>query len=358
MADKEYKSYFRSNIEALAGYAPGYQPSSPNVVKLNTNENPYPPSPKVLGAVRSVSPDQMRRYPPAMGDAFRKAAAELNGVVPESILCCNGGDDLLTIAIRAFCDKTRPLAYPGPTYSLYPVLAKIQGCSVIELDFGAEYALPKELAETGAALTIVCNPNAPSGSFIDPDELRSLADTLREKSILLIDEAYADFARGNCLSLVRDCDNVIILRSMSKGYSLAGMRFGYAIAQPQLIAGLTKVKDSYNVNAVSIIAATAAVQDREYFQENVSQIKAERARVTAALRNLSFEVRDSETNFVLAKCPGGEAGALYEKLAECDIYVRYFSLPGLTDKLRISIGTPEQNDALLKALSDIPRRGS
>ncbi len=346
-------SYFRPNIQSIAGYAPGFQPNEASVVKLNTNENPYPPSPKVAQAVAAMSEDQMRRYPPALGDAFREAAAALNGVSPESILCCNGGDDLLTIAMRAFCDENRPVAYPCPTYSLYPVLAALQNCKTVEVDFDETFTLPRALRDTGAALTIVCNPNAPSGSLVGIDELHELADALKKKSILLIDEAYVDFAECNCIGLVERTENVIVLRSMSKGYSLAGIRFGYAVANKALIGGLTKVKDSYNVNAVSITAATAAILDQNYFKENVEKVKSERKRLTLSLRELGVEVPDSETNFVLAKCPGGNAGDIYNALARKHIYVRYFDLPGLRDKMRITIGTQDQNDKLVAALTEI-----
>ncbi len=341
-------SYFRDNIDKLAGYEPGFQPQERDVVKLNTNENPYPPSAKVIEAVRNIDPEQVRRYPRPLGDEFRAAAAEVHGVSAENILCCNGGDDLLTICFRAFCDEGRPVAYPVPTYSLYPVLAKLQNCPVIEIPFDNEFNLPGKLSSTGAALTIVCNPNAPSGTCVKIDELASLADEV--KGVLLIDEAYVDFAGANCIGLIKDFDNVIILRSMSKGYSLAGLRFGYAIADEKLIAGLTKVKDSYNVNVVSLAAATAAIKDREYFQQNVEKVKTERARLVENLRGLGFSLFDSESNFVLAKCNNCRASEIYDKLVERGIYARYFNQPGLDDKLRITVGTKEQNDKLIEAL--------
>ena len=159
-------SYFRQNIEKVKGYEPGFQPKEMEVLKLNTNENPYPPSPAVTEALAEIGSKKLRRYPDPVGNEFREAAADVNGVDPENIMCCNGGDDLLTIAFRAFCDENRPVAYPVPTYSLYPVLAKLQNCSVIEIPFDSEFNLPPKLAKTGAALTIVCNPNAPSGSFV------------------------------------------------------------------------------------------------------------------------------------------------------------------------------------------------
>jgi histidinol-phosphate aminotransferase len=345
--------YIRDNIERMAGYVPGFQPKTADVVKLNTNENPYPPSPEVLTAIHGITGEQLRRYPDPVGTAFREAAGKLNGVGADSIMCTNGGDELLSIAIRAFCDDQRPLAYPVPTYSLYPVLAQLENCKAIEIPFDAEYNLPPSLAKTGATLTIVCNPNAPSGSVISVDELASLADELKGKSVLLIDEAYVDFAPATCASLVKKFDNVIILRSLSKGYSLAGLRFGYAIAQPSLIDGLMKVKDSYNVNAIAIAAATAAINDQEYFKANVEKVKAERKRVTGELRKLSLTVPESFSNFVLVQCRNPNAEEVFNKLVQRNIYVRYFKLPGIDDKLRITIGTPQQNDTLLAALKEI-----
>jgi len=380
--------YFRENVEKAKAYEPGFQPpfllsQESRGVKLNTNENPYPPSPNVMKILSQISSEQLRRYPDPMGNAFREAAAQVNGVQPDNIMCCNGGDELLRIAFEAFCDENRPVAYPVPSYSLFPVLAKLQNCKAIEIPFDSEFNLPAKLSGTGAALTIVCNPNAPSGTFVSVEELASLADEL--SGILLIDEAYVDFAESNCTALVKDFDNLIILRSMSKGYSLAGLRFGYAIAQPDLITGLLKIKDSYNVDAVAIVLATAAIKDQQYFKENVEKVKAERARLIEQLRNLGFDVPDSFANFVLAKCKNRLVGAacsgdssrrrpkpeqealrraeepavarkaaeVYEKLTQRNIYVRYFNYPRLKDKLRISIGTAEQNDKLLSALKEI-----
>lgn len=348
-------SYFRDNVEWAAGYTPGFQPKATEVVKLNTNENPYPPSPQVMKVLAQIQPEQLRRYPDPLGNAFREAAAEVHGVRPENILCCNGGDDLLSIAIRALCDEKRPLAYPVPTYSLYPVLARLQACETIEIPFHEQFGLPAGLAATGAALTIVCNPNAPTGSVISVEELAALADRLT--GVLLIDEAYVDFADQDCIPLVREYPNVIVLRSLSKGYSLAGLRFGYAIAPKALIDGLVKVKDSYNVDAVAIALATAAVQDQAYFRQNVEKIKNERAALTGQLRSLGFAVPESHSNFVFAQVKNGAAGRIHEELARQSIFVRYWNGPGLSDKLRISIGTKEQNERLIAALKTILSEG-
>jgi len=333
--------YFRDNIKDLKGYVPGFQPKQAEVVKLNSNENPYPPSPKVIEALAGLSEERLRRYPDPVGDEFREAAGQVNGVPADHI----------TIAFRAFCDEKRAVAYPVPTYSLYPVLAKLQNCKAIEVSFDDEFNLPAKLAGTGAALTIVCNPNAPSGSLVGVEELASLADEL--SGVLLIDEAYVDFAMRSCIELVNEFDNVILLRSMSKGYSLAGIRFGYAIARPEMIAGLMKVKDSYNVDAVAIAVAAAAIKDREYFRQCVEKVKAERSRVTEQLERMGFETPASHANFVLAGCKKCNAAEVHEKLADRGIYIRYFAYPRLDDKLRITIGTKEQNERLLSALKEI-----
>ncbi len=348
-------SYFRENIEKMAGYEPGFQPSSADVVKLNTNENPYPPSPKVIEAIKNISAEQIRKYPQPIGDTFRETAAKILGVKSENIICANGGDDLLNMAIRAFCDEKRPIAYPTPTYSLYPVLAQAQNCPFIEIPFDEEFNLPAKLASCGAALTIVCNPNAPSGTFIPKQELAQLAGEI--KGVLLIDEAYIDFAEDNCLELVKKFDNVIILRSMSKGYSLAGLRFGFGIANEELIKGLLKVKDSYNVDTVAIAAATAAITDKQYFKNNVQKIRIDRKILTEELTKLGFEVLASQTNFVMAKPSKMRAIDVYEKLRDRNIYVRYWAYPDIKDKLRITVGTSGQNEILIKALKEILAEG-
>ena len=343
--------YFRKNVENTLGYVPGYQPKEADVVKLNTNENPYPPSPLVLKAIAEIKPEQLRRYPDPLAETFREAVAQVHGIKPGNILCTNGGDELLSIAVRAFCDESRPVAYPVPTYSLYPVLAVLQNCRAIEIPFNKDFSLPEKLEKTNAALTIICNPNAPSGSFIRPEKIADLAKKL--KGMLLVDEAYVDFAEDNCIKLLGEFDNLIILRSLSKGYSLAGLRFGFAIADEGLISGLLKLKDSYNVDTIAIAAATAAIKDQSYFKQNVEKIKKDRQALTENLQSLGFTVPESSSNFVLAQSTKKAADFIYEKLEERNIYIRYWKQPGLENKLRISVGTAEQNNKLISALKEI-----
>ena len=343
-------AYFRETIEKMTGYTPGFQPKSADVVKLNTNENPWPASPNVLKAIQNLTAENLRRYPEPTSDTFRNAAAKVLGVQAENIICTNGGDDLLNICIRACCDSNRPLAYAQPTYSLYPVLAQLHGCQAIEVQRDASGSLER-LAQSNAALTIVCNPNAPTCELLPIDTLAELAGQL--SGVLLIDEAYVDFADDNAVRLVNEFDNVVLLRSMSKGYSLAGMRFGFGIASKRLMEGLMKVKDSYPVDAVALVAATAAISDQAYIKANIEKIKTERARLTEQLRSMGFDVPDSQTNFILARCIETDAKDIFDALVRQNVFVRYFTLSGLEDKLRITIGTPEQNDKLLDALKEM-----
>ncbi len=345
-------SYFRENIERLSGYTPGAQPEGKDVVKLNTNENPYPPSPLVSDVIRNFDPAWLRRYPSPVGGVFRKAAAKLNGVNEDNIICTNGGDDLLTIAFRAFCDKDRVAAFPTPTYTLYDELAALQDCPVVKPDIEDDRLFEK-LTDSGASLVILCNPNAPTGGFFPPKQVAELANALKGKAVLLIDEAYADFAGNNCAGLVKDFENVIILRSLSKGYSLAGLRFGYGIADVSIIKGLMKLKDSYNVDALSIKIAAAAVSDSKYFKHNIELVVSQRKRLREQLLKLGFDVPESYANFLFAKAPNRSAAELFDRLQRKNIYVRYFPYKGIDDKLRITVGTEKENSRLLEALKDI-----
>ena len=349
MTKKTFK--FRDNIERMHGYTPGFQPTDRSAIKINTNENPYPPSPRVMEALAKIDGEAMRRYPQVSCDEFRQKAAKLHGIEADMILCGNGADELLSLLVRCCCDSNRRLAYPVPTYSLYPVLAAIQDCPTVEVPFEGDFRIPEELYHTEAALTILCNPNAPSGTFIGVDEVGVLAETV--SGVLAVDEAYVDFAETNCLELLKKFDNVVILRSMSKGYSLAGMRLGYAIGSRRIIEAMIKVKDSYNVNVVTQVAATAAIADQEYFRQNVTRIVNERRRLTAELGGLGFSVTPSQTNFILVQITEPPAQEIYEKLTRQNIYIRYWQQQDLKDKLRISVGTHDQNDALLQAFKEI-----
>jgi histidinol-phosphate aminotransferase len=338
----------------MAGYTPGEQPKPGDVVvKLNTNENPYPPSPKVFDAIRGIGADALRRYPSPMADDFRRIAARVHGVSPEQILAGNGSDDILQIALRTFCGAGDVLVSPDPTYSLYPVLAELADVTFVTVPWGAEWTLPIDalLAAKPRAI-FFANPNAPSGTWVQPSKVGALA--ARTDALVLVDEAYADFADANCLELLSRHENVLISRTLSKGYGLAGLRFGYAVGHPSVIAQMTKVKDSYNCDAVAITAACAALDDQAYARENWATVRHERERVTAELARRGFAVIPSRGNFVLATVPhGAQARAIYDALKARGVLVRFFDKPGLDDKLRISIGTPQEDAAFFGALDAV-----
>jgi histidinol-phosphate aminotransferase len=340
-------SFVRPAVRDMNGYTPGEQPGiGERVVKLNTNENPFPPSPMVLRAIKEVEPEMLRRYPSPNADVFRNAAAKVLGITPDMIMAGNGSDDILTIATRTFLSPGDLLAYPDPTYSLYHVLARLQDAKVAEIPWGKDYSLPIEALLAAKPQAIyMANPNAPTGTFVSPQRIGELAKAFR--GLVLVDEAYVDFADDNCLPLLKQHDNVVISRTFSKAYSLAGMRFGYGIAQPQVIREMLKVKDSYNVDAVSVCAATAAIQDQDYAREKWEQIKNERERVSSELTQLGWTVLPSRANFIFARSPDGRGREAYLGLKAQGILVRFFDRPGLQDKIRITIGASHENNALL-----------
>jgi histidinol-phosphate aminotransferase len=340
----------RPNIERMTGYVPGEQPAPGEwVIKLNTNENPYPPSPRVMEAIRAFDPEGLRRYPNATADAFRDQAAKLHGVGRDQIVAGNGSDEILAMLVRAFVGPGQAIAWPDPTYSLYPVLADIQDARGVALPWAPEWQLPVDaLLASGAQAIFFANPNAPSGTVVPPDTVRALAR--RFGGLVLVDEAYVDFATGDCVTLVRELPNVVVSRTLSKGYSLCGLRLGYAIAAPDIVDRLMKVKDSYNCHAIAITAGRAALEDQTHAAAGWQAVKRERDRLTGELTRRGWQVIPSQANFLLASVPGGDAGALYRQLKQQGILVRYFDRPGLDDKLRITVGRPDENDALLAAL--------
>ncbi|MFH1269156.1 MAG: histidinol-phosphate transaminase [Planctomycetota bacterium] len=346
-------SYFRPEIDAMAGYVPGEQPQEGEVVKLNTNENPYRASPAVDRAIEDAVRRGLQKYPDPMAGAFCRRAAEVLGVEPGWILCGNGSDDILTIVTRALVAQGELLRLPYPSYVLYKTLAQIQGARSEEVHFEPDWSLSERFAAGADDLRLVClpNPNNPSGTVVPPEQVLELAERL--PCPLLVDEAYTDFADVNCMHLIARNEKILVSRSMSKSYALAGVRFGYVVAQPQMIEQLVKVKDSYNCDALSIAAATAAIGDQAWLAENREKIVATRRRLAAGMRNLGFETVDSQANFTWNTHPEQPVKPLYERLKEEGILVRYMDYPGWGDGLRISVGTDGQIDACLDRLKAI-----
>jgi histidinol-phosphate aminotransferase len=341
----------RPSIAAMAGYTPGEQPIvGQKVIKLNTNENPYPPSPRVMEVIRGFDPEALRLYPQPAADSFRDAVAKLHGLSRDHVIAGNGSDDILSIALRTYVGPGEIIAWPDPTYSLYPVLAEIAESKGVGVPWEAGWRLPtRALLGTGARAIFFANPNAPSGTLVPIAEVRQLAQQFA--GLVLVDEAYADFAGTDCVALLADCPNVVISRTLSKGYALCGIRLGYALAAPEIIAEMMKVKDSYNCNAIAIAAGKAAIEDRTYAQGTWEAVRRERVRMTAELERRGWDVIPSQANFVFATVPGGRAADLYRALKQRGILIRHFARPGYDDKLRFSIGRPDENDAVLAALA-------
>lgn len=345
----EALQYVRNNIAAMAGYKSGEQPQTGRFIKLNTNENPYPCSPRVMDAVQKTV-GTLNLYPNSSGLPFRRAASQILNVDPDWILCGNGSDDILTIVTRALVGEVHQLRLPYPSYILYKSLAQLQGASAQEVRFTPDWQMTDAFSQSNDNLRLffLPNPNSPSGTLLKKEDLLQLAKKL--PCPLLIDEAYADFAGQNCLDLVKEQENIMISRTFSKSYSLAGVRFGFLVARPELIEQFIKVKDSYNCDALSIAAATAAIQDQDWLRENVKKILATRERLTEKMRQLGFTVTDSQANFTWNTKPGTPLKPIYEALRDQNIFIRYMVYDGWGEGLRISVGTNEQIDECVDAI--------
>jgi len=326
------------SVRKLVAYVPGEQPKSRNVVKLNTNENPYPPSPKCAEVLSGFDLDRLRRYPDPNFTALREAIAKLNGTSPDKVFVGNGSDEILSLAARAFVEHDGRIGSLDPSYSLYKTLAAIRD---VEWTPSAD-----------CTLFLLTNPNAPTGVLKPRGEIAAFARKFR--GVLIVDEAYADFASDNCmpLAVAEGNRNLIVMRTFSKSYSLAGLRVGYCVGPVELIDALYKVKDSYNVDAVAQAVALAALRDRRYFKANVAKVKRTRKAFVKALEKRGWDVIPSESNFVFARPPEGgmKAAELFAFLKKREIYVRYFPGPKTGDRLRITIGTDAEMAKLLEVL--------
>jgi histidinol-phosphate aminotransferase len=358
----------RPLVHNLHAYVPGEQPKIKGLIKLNTNENPFPPSPKVLAAVKAAVDGRLRLYPNPTAQLLREKLAKLHRCRPENIIIGNGSDELLALATRAFVEP-RPrskvqspksgiaratIQYFAPSYSLYPVLADIHGAAKNPVPLNPDFSLPAPAQlrrgrqwDFHAALTLVTTPNAPSGRGYRTDELDALCRA--QKGVVVLDEAYVDFARENALRLALKHPHVLVARTFSKAYSLCFQRVGYFVGHPALIAALDKIRDSYNVNGLGQVAALATLDHLPYYRANFRKIIATRERLGREFAALGFTVLPSQTNFILARPPRFPAKAWPGKLRAKKILVRWFLYPSVKDYLRITIGTDAEADALLRA---------
>jgi len=362
---KAVGSLIRPLVHDLHAYVPGEQPKIKGLIKLNTNENPYPPSPRVFQAVKAAVDGRLRLYPNPTAQLLREKLAKLHGCGPENIIIGNGSDEVLALAVRAFVEpgqkgdrgarKSRAtVQYFHPSYSLYPVLADIHGAVKNAVALAANFQLPEvaELKRGGkwdfnAALTFVTTPNAPSGCGYATADLAKLCRAMN--GVVVLDEAYVDFAREHAMALARKFPHVLVARTFSKAYSLCYQRVGYFVGNAELIAALDKIRDSYNVNGLGQVAALATLADLPYYRANFRRIVETREELSRALTMLGFRVLPSQTNFILAKPPVFPAQVWLEKLRGKKILVRWFNQPAVKDFLRITIGTPAEAKALVRA---------
>ena len=371
---RDPRRLIRPLVRRLRPYVPGEQPKIKGLIKLNTNENPYPPSPRVLAAVRAAIDGRLRLYPNPTAQLLREKLARLHCCRPENIVVGNGSDELLAMAVRAFVEPRAgqesrqpragrtPALRPSkslvqfftPSYSLYPVLAEIHGAAINEVPLGADFSIPSLASlrdarqwDFRAALTFVTTPNAPSGRGYSTAQLEELC--CAQKGVVVLDEAYVDFARENALALALNYPHVLVARTFSKGYSLCSQRVGYLVGHPGLIGALQKIRDSYNVNGLGQVAALATLADLPRYRANFRKIIATRERLGRELEALGFRVFPSQTNFILVRPPGFSAQTWLQKLRDRKILVRWFSDPHVRGYLRITVGTPDEAAALVKA---------
>lgn len=345
----------RANIRSMAGYVPGFQPAdAERWIKLNTNENPYPPSPKVTAAILAelgADGGNLRKYPDAASQKAREEAARLYGFDPSWVIMANGSDEVLNNLIRAFAGEGEEIAFVHPSYSYYATLAEIQGARVRTFGLTDSWELIDFPERYTGKLFFLVNPNAPLGFAYPQEFIEALAK--RCEGVLVVDEAYVDFADDNSLELVKKYSNVVVTRTFSKSYSLAGMRLGLAIARPEVIEALDKIRDHYNLDRLAQAAAAASLADQDYFKDCVRKIRETRAWFSGELRVLGYGVIPSRANFVFATPPDRNGKRVYEGLYQRQILVRYFTDPLLREGLRISIGTREEMERTLEALREI-----
>ncbi len=340
-------SLIRKSVGSLDAYTPGEQPKRPGLVKLNTNENPYPPSPRVAAALAALPAETLRLYPDPVAAGLRQAIAELHGVGLEQVFAGNGSDEILALCTRAFVEDDGTIGYFMPSYSLYPVLAAIRNVPGVACALTESFEWPAH-DPAPASLFFLTNPNAPTSMLFPKARVSTFCRAF--PGVVLVDEAYVDFSRESCMELAKTMPNVLVMRTLSKSYSLAGIRCGYVVGPAPLVAALFKIKDSYNLNRLTQVAAVAAIGDQAHMRANVDRIKATRSRLSAELARRGFTVCPSEANFLWVKPAGTPAKVIFEALKAEGILIRYFPGERTGDYVRITVGTDVEVDRLLQVL--------
>ena len=347
--------YWSDVVKQLTPYVPGEQPSLSKLVKLNTNEHPYPPSPRVLAAIAAVDGDALRRYPDPESSELREAFAQRNGLQVDQVFLGNGSDEVLAHVFQALLRHELPLLFPDVTYSFYPVWSELYQMPWREIPLTAEFTVDPADYRVANGGIIIPNPNAPTGVLMSLESIRRLLEHNRD-SVLVIDEAYIDFGGSSAVGLIPEFDNLLVVQTMSKSWALAGLRVGVAMGSAELIEGLQRVKNSFNSYPLDVVAqraAVAALEDEDYFEAVCARVIASRERLSTAMANMGFDVLPSAANFLLVRHPARAARELFDGLRARGIIVRYFDRPRVDEHLRISIGTDEQSDELLGALAEL-----
>lgn len=349
------KRFWSERIKDLVPYTPGEQPKDRVFIKLNTNENPYPPSPKVLQAIQDAAGEALRLYPDPEATALRAAIAGYHGLAPEQVFCGNGSDEVLGLCFYAFFTPGKKVVFPDITYSFYPVYTQLFGLDYEEIPLNEDFTLPVEKFLGGNGGAVICNPNAPTGRTLPLSEIRRILDA-NPDVVVLVDEAYADFGAQSAVELINEYPNLIVVCTMSKSRSLAGMRVGYALGNADLIAGVNCVKNSFNsypLDRLALAAGEAAIRDVEYFERTRHSIMQTRQRTTDRLREMGFTVHDSNANFIFITHPEKSGQELQQGLRDRGVLVRWFNKPRIDQYLRVSIGTDADMDAMCAACQEI-----
>ena len=349
-------SKFWSPLTAsLVPYVPGEQPKDKTYIKLNTNENPYPPSPKVIEAIHGAANADLRLYPDPTCEGLVRAAAGYYGLPPEQVFVGNGSDEILAFAFAAFFDPAKKVLFPDITYSFYKVYAKLYGLQTELIPLDEQFHVQVEAYHADNGGIIIPNPNAPTAELISLKHIRTLLASNPNQAVI-IDEAYIDFGGQSAVELIKDYPNLLVVQTLSKSRSLAGLRVGFAFGSEELIEGLNRIKNSFNsytMDRLALAGAIASLEDEAYFRETTAKVIATRERVTQQLLAIGFKVTDSKANFVFISHPGFGAEGIFQQLRDKGVLVRYFNQPRINEYLRVSIGTDDEMDAFIQALQEI-----
>jgi len=347
--------YWSRTVKNITPYTPGEQPKDRKYIKLNTNENPYPPSPRVIEAIKHAADETLRLYPDPLGEELRETIADYCHLAKDNVFIGNGSDELLAFSFLAFFEPAgRPLLFADITYSFYPVYAAFFKTNYRLIPVDEEFDVPVAGYTQDNGGIIIANPNAPTGKGMPAEAIEAILRQ-NENSVVILDEAYVDFGGQSAIRFINNYPNLLIIRTLSKSHSLAGLRVGYALGHPELIAAIIRVKDSinsYTVDRLALAGAREAIKDISYFQETRSRIMQTRERVSTRLTEMSFKVIPSLANFIFittAQCP---ASILFQRLREKGILVRYFNKPKIDNYLRVTIGTDAEMDAFLETIKD------